>query len=122
MKSKNLNKFDKIKFNPHSIEVEQLRSNVGENFNFFNIQKSPESAQLAIVLQRLTLNLEKLSKIQSLLEDAAHDSDYDELIRGNGFWSYIHNFNCAIKVAEKICMQLTKNREKILFNKKFYTK
>jgi hypothetical protein len=122
MKSKELSRFEKLKFGTHSIEVDRLMLNVLDNYDYFNLQKSAESSQLSNNLFKLNSNLEKLSKIQKNLEKAARESDFDENSPGNGYWSYIHNFNCAISVVQKTCEQLTKNREKILFNRKFYIK
>jgi hypothetical protein len=122
MKSKELNKFAKLKFGSHSIEVDRLMLNVLENIDYFRVQKSAEASELSKGLLQLNYHLEQLSKISSTLEKAAHDCDFDENSPGNGYWSHIHSFNCAIRVVTKTCKQLTKNREKILFNRKFYIK
>ncbi|KAG5674631.1 hypothetical protein PVAND_004585 [Polypedilum vanderplanki] len=120
MKSKELKKFANLKFSSHSIEVDQLILSVLDSIEFFKTQK--DSSQLSNGLQQFNLHLEKLSKIANTLENAARECDYDINSPGNGYWSYIHSFNCAIKIMQNTFKQMTKNREKILFNKKFYIK
>ncbi|KAL7041373.1 hypothetical protein ACKWTF_000748 [Chironomus riparius] len=122
MKSKIEDKFARLKFVPPTFEVEHLQTNVFDNYNYFCTHKNPESSQLASALQKLNVNLEKLSVLKVILESRAREFDYDENTPGNGFWSYIHNFGCAVKIVRKICNQLTKNRDKMLFNKKSCSK
>lgn len=115
--------FAKLKFIPQSNEqLEYLRENVYHNIEYFKAQKNTESTQLVENLEQLEINLENTVKILKNLEIAAQECDYDANTPGNGFWSYVHNLNCATKSANKVCRQLTKNREKLLFNKKFYIK
>jgi hypothetical protein len=122
MKSKLEHKFDRLKFIPPTFDVEHLQSNIFDNYNYFSNHKNPESSQLSSALQKLNVNLEKLSELKAILESHARECDYDENTPGNGFWSYIHNFGCVVKNVRKICHELTKNREKMLFNKKSYSK
>jgi len=122
MKSKIEYKFARLKFVPPTFEVEHLRANVLDNYNYFCSHKNPESSQLSSALQKMTVNLEKLSDLKTILESRAREYDYDENTPGNGFWSYIHNFGCVVKNVRKTCKQLTKNREKMLFSKKSYSK
>ena len=122
MKSKIEDKFARLKFIPPTFDVEHLQTNVFDNYNYFCTHKNPESSQLASALQKLNVNLEKLSVLKVILENHAREFDYDENTPGNGFWSYIHNFGCAVKNVRKICKQLTKNRDKMLFKKKSCSK
>jgi hypothetical protein len=121
MKAELEQKFSRLRFTVPAFEIEHLRANVLDNYNYFCNQKSSESLQLSSVLQKLNKNLEKVSDLKTNLQNAAQQCDYDENTPGNGFWSYFHNFSCALKNVRKVCMQLTKNRDKMLFNKKFYS-
>lgn len=121
MKTKKENKYASIKFHPPTIETAHLRANVLDNLNYFQTFKDSELLALASILQKLNIHLEKISDILPILENSARNSDYDENVPGNGFWSYLHMFNCALKNVRKICKQLTKNRTKLLFNRKCYS-
>lgn len=115
-------KFERIKFSVPNLNIEHSQRKVLENYNYFSVQKNLESCQISSVLNKLNLNLEKISENKSKTESLARHYDYDENTPGNGFWTILHNLCCAVENVEKICAELTKTREKILFNKKSYWK
>ena len=115
MKSKS-DKLNALKFIGRSVDTKELNDQISENLKLFN------NTEFYPLLEKIYWQVECSEKISVELEVAAHENDFDKNTAGNGYWSFILNYNAAIKKVSKICKQLTRNRDKLLFNKKFYVK
>lgn len=115
MKSKS-HKLSALKFVGKSVDIKELSELIRENLKLF------KDTEFYPLLEKFYWQLESSAKLSIELEVAAQENDFDKNVTGNGYWSFIHNYNAAIKVVSKICKQLRKNRDKLLFNKKFYVK
>lgn len=115
MKSKS-DKLGALKFVGKSVDIKELSEHISDNLKLF------KETEFFTLLEKIYWQVESCAKLSVELEIAAHENDFDKNAAGNGYWSFIHNYNAAIKIVSKICKQLTKNRDKLLFNKKFYVK
>lgn len=115
MKSK-IDKLSALKFVAKSLDTQELSQRISENLTLF---KGSDFYQL---LEKIYWQVENSTKLSAELEIAAYENDFDNNTIGNGYWSFIHSYNAVESNVLKICKQLSKNREKFLFKKKFYVK
>lgn len=97
-----------------------LIQTVDNSIEFFDAHSNCDT--LKSKLQSLKANVEKCDKIIVQIECFASDYDFDNETPGNGYRSFVDIFSSAITKTTKICQQLIKNREKILFSEIYYTK
>lgn len=109
-------KLSALKFIPKPIDSKDVNEKIEENLKIF------KGSELYSTLEKIYYEVEKSGKISCDLEGAARENDYDEHTYGNGYWSLICNQTAALKNVLKICKQLSKKRDKILFKKKVYIK
>lgn len=107
----------------NNIEVKSstlLIQAIDNSIEFFDVHT--KCHVLKTNLQNLKTNVENCEKIVVEIESFASDYDFDNETPGNGYRSFIDVFKSAVKKTTKICNQLIKNREKILFREIYYTK
>lgn len=116
MKSK-IDKLSALKFVGKSLDTKELSELLSNSLGIF--KKDLEFYQS---LEKIYWLVENSTKLSVELEIAARENDFDENTMGNGYWSFIHSYSAIEEKVLKICKQLTKNRDKFLFKKKFYVK
>lgn len=109
-------KLSALKFVPKPIDFKEIQETIGENLAIF------KDSEIFLVLEKIYYVVDSSEKLSSELESAAREYDFDENTHGNGYWSLNFNLNAALKNVLKICKQMTKKRDKLLFNKKNYVK
>lgn len=101
---------------------EALEAVALNNLNFFkslNITKSAEICESFVKI------IEKVSNLNSLINEIKMFQtvyDLDEETPGNGYRSFIYIVEVAIVKMNKICTQVKKKRESIVFRRSFYEK
>jgi hypothetical protein len=109
-------KLSALKFVPNQIDFKEVNENIEENLKIF------KNCELFSIIEKIYYVVNNSEKLSGELENAAHENDFDENTHGNGYWSLICNLSAALKNVLKICKQMTKKRDKLLFNKKVYVK
>lgn len=102
---------------PDSADIINSLTNSIDHFD-----KTNKHSTLISSLRSLRSSVEKCSKFIFSIRSFAYEYDFDESTPGNGYRSFIHIYDSAIRETAKICKQLIAAREKIFFRADYYAK
>jgi hormone-sensitive lipase len=92
------------------------------NIEYYQQDKSFVGTRMQQNFEKLREFLDKSVPVVKEIESFAHKYDYDEKTPGNGYRSFVHIFESAVKYSQKHCQYITDNRASLLFRKSLYQK
>lgn len=93
-----------------------------ENFDFFRQVSDSNVGNFCQTFQVFGKTIEILQLKVDEIEGFAALYDFSETSPGNGYRSFIYVYNAALNRAKDVCILIQKNRERLLFRKRFYEK
>lgn len=93
-----------------------------DNIEFFAKDETMTGAKIHAAFLTLSLHIEIAKKRVETIQTFAHEYDYDEHTKGNGYRSFVVVVGCCIKHAIKICRVIVDGRSSLLFRKSVYFK
>lgn len=92
------------------------------NIEFFSKDDSMNGSKIHAAFLTLSLHIEIAKRRVETIQTFAHEYDYDEHTKGNGYRSFVIVVECCINHSIKICRAIMDNRSSILFRKSVYFK
>lgn len=92
------------------------------NIEFFSKDDSMNGSKIHAAFLTLSLHIEFAKKKVLEISSFAHEYDFDEHTKGNGYRSFVIVVDCCIKHSIKLCRNVLENRSSLLFRKSVYFK
>lgn len=93
-----------------------------DNIEFFSHDDSMNGSKIHAAFLTLSLHIGFAKKKVTEIQSFAHEYDYDEHTKGNGYRSFVIVVDCCIKHSIKLCRNVVENRSSLLFRKSVYFK
>lgn len=103
---------------PYDLLHELCQSNV----EFFARDDSMNGCKIHAAFLTLALHIQFAKKKVAEIRSFAHEYDFDEHTKGNGYRSFVTVVDCSVKHSIKICRNVVENRSSLLFRKSVYFK
>lgn len=92
------------------------------NIEFFAKDDSMTGSKIHAAFLTLSLHIGFAKKKVAEISSFAHEYDYDEHTKGNGYRSFVIVVDCCIRHSIKLCRNVQENRNSLLFRKSVYFK
>jgi hormone-sensitive lipase len=102
--------------------VNELVGICGENFNYYQNDKTFVGSRMCSNFEKLKEFLQKSVPVIKEIETFAHTYDFDDETPGNGYRSFIFIYESAVDYSMKVCHYINDNRRSLLFRKSLYQK
>lgn len=102
--------------------IDELIRTSMTNLDFYDEDQSSVGIKLHATFIKLIETLQKSVPVIKEIESFVAVYDFDEHTPANGYRSFVHIFDAAVKHTERICNYITENRGSLLFRKSVYMK